>query len=249
MGQVVNRLAMVAVLTCTSIIFRESSARTAKMSVRSNPSRVSAAAQFRRLKTEHTQCSPADFVIFVSTIRQLWLVPRYGDRARHNSIHPHNSRSAPCFVMAVRVMCSLVSIPSQPLLVRPLSGPPPQGDYHDQGCVVSQTQNSRRSKIATRRGEGPFGRVVAAQKRCAAVGSGELMVVEDVPIPLVRTGLPVECGDARAPAQRVFAPQSPVRGLALRPDPRGCTCYAFRTRCWDAGARLGTRLVSIDAVK
>ena len=38
------------------------------MSVRSSPSRVSATAQPYRDSTEHTQCSPALLVIFVSAI-------------------------------------------------------------------------------------------------------------------------------------------------------------------------------------
>src|SRR5947207_15977655 len=41
---------------------------TASMSVRSSPSLVNAAAQPRRASTEHTQCSPADLVIFVSAM-------------------------------------------------------------------------------------------------------------------------------------------------------------------------------------
>jgi hypothetical protein len=56
------------VLTWTSIICRLSPVTlTARMSVRSSPSLVSAGAQLCRASIEATQCSPADLTIFVST--------------------------------------------------------------------------------------------------------------------------------------------------------------------------------------
>ena len=56
-----------AVFTCTSIIRRSPDAvKTARMSVRSKPSRVRAGAQPRRANSEATWCSPMVFVCFVS---------------------------------------------------------------------------------------------------------------------------------------------------------------------------------------
>jgi CheY-like chemotaxis protein len=56
-------------LTCTSTVCRPGPpVWTARMSVRPSPSRVSAAAQPHRASTEHTQCSPALLVIFVSAM-------------------------------------------------------------------------------------------------------------------------------------------------------------------------------------